>query len=238
MKVVAHVDGEEVDLEVTKSPMVLGTQIHLVALEDLSDTRFLVVMRVGVNGGMSKLANRINSPPKCVTSVIHKFVDVLTTELPNVLPPERKVDHKIEVVPGSQSPSKAPYWLNQREWKELKKQLNELLSKGYICKSKSPYGAPVLFVDKKDGKLCMCVDYRALNKITIENNYPLPRIDDLFDRLAGAVYFSRIDLKSGYYQIQIALGDIEKTTCRTRCRSYEFLVMPFGLCNALQPLPP
>jgi len=128
-------------------------------------------------------------------------MDVLTTELPDALPPEREVDHKIEVVPGSQPPSKAPYRLNQRELKELKKQLNELLAKGYIRKSKSPYRAPVFFVDKKDGKLRMCVDYRALNKITIKNNYPLPQIDDLFDRLAGAVYFTRIDLKSGYYQI-------------------------------------
>jgi len=113
-------------------------------------------------------------------------MDVLNTELLDVLPLEREVDHKIEVVPGSQSPSKAPYRLNQRELKELKKQLNELLAKGYICKSKSPYGAPILFVDKKDGKLRMCVDYRALNKITIKSNYPLPRIDDLLDWLAGA----------------------------------------------------
>ena len=201
LKVVANVDGEDLELEITKSPIVLGTQIHLVALEGLSDTSFLVVMRVGLDGGRNKWASRANSPPKCVTSVIHKFMDVLTTELPDSLPPEREVDHKIEVVPGSQPPSKAPYRLNQRELKELKTQLNELLAKGYIRKSKSPYGAPVLFVDKKDGKLRMCVDYRALNKITIKNNYPLPRIDDLFDRLAWAVYFSCIDLKSGYYQI-------------------------------------
>jgi len=142
-------------------------------------------------------------------------MDVLTTELPNALPPEREVDHKIEVVHRSQPPSKAPYRLNQRELKKLKEQFNELSAKRYIHKSKSPYGAPVLFVDMKDGKLCMCVDYRVLNKITIKNNYLLPQIDDLFNQLASAVYFSRIDLKSGYYQIRIALGDIEKTACRT-----------------------
>jgi hypothetical protein len=164
--------------------------------------------------------------------VIQKFKDVLTKELPNELPPKREVDHKIEVVPGSEPPSKAPYRLDQRELVELKKQLRELSSKGYICQSKSPYGAPVLFVEKKDGKLRMCVDYRALNKVTIKNNYPLPQIDDLFDRLAGAKYFSRIALKSGYYQICIAEDDTEKTAYRTRYGSYEFLVMPFGLCNA------
>ena len=94
------------------------------------------------------------------------------------------------------------------------------------------YGAPVLFVDKKDKKLKFCVDYRALNKVMVRNSYPYPRIDDLFDRLVGAKYFSRIDLRSGYHQIRIAQGDEEKTTCRTRCGSFEFLVMPFGLCNA------
>jgi hypothetical protein len=136
------------------------------------------------------------------------------------------------VVPGSEPPSKAPNRLNQKELLKLNNQLNDLLSRGYIRPSKSPYGPPVLFVDKKYGKLHMCIDYRALNKVNIKNNYPLPRIDDLFDRLSGAKYFSRIDLKSGYYQIRIANEDVEKTVCRTRYGSYEFLVMSFGLCNA------
>ena len=93
----------------------------------------------------------------------------------------------------------------------------------YVKSSKSLYSAPVFFVNKKDGKFRMCIDYTALNKVTIKNNYPLPRIDDLFDRFAGAKYFSRIDLKSGYYQIQIADADVEKIACRTRYGSYEFL---------------
>jgi hypothetical protein len=121
--------------------------------------------------------------------------------------------------------------MNHEELKELKVQLEELLAKGYIKPSKSPYGAPVLFVHKKDGTLRMCVDYRALNKVTVKNRYPLPRIDDLFDRLSGAKVFSRIDLRFGYYQIRITQGDEEKTACRTRYGSYEFLVMPFGLTN-------
>ena len=143
-------------------------------------------------------------------------------DLPNELPPRREVDHKIKVKPGTEPPSKAPYCLSQKELEEL----DELLAKGYIRRSKLPYGAPVLFVNKKDGKLRLCVDYKALNKVTVKNSYPLPRIDDLFDRLAGAKYFSRINLRSGYHQIRIAQGDEEKTACRTRYGSFEFLVMP------------
>ncbi len=153
-------------------------------------------------------------------------------ELPEDLPPRRRVDHAIEVVSGVAPPAKAPYRMSHEELKELKVQLEELLAKGYIKLSKSPYGAPVLFVHKKDGTLRMCVDYRTLNKATVKNRYPLPRIDDLFDHLSRAKVFNRIDLRSGYYQIRIAEGDEEKTACRTRYGSYEFLVMPFGLTNA------
>ena len=142
------------------------------------------------------------------------------------------MDHKIEVKPGTEPPSKAPYCFSQKELEELKSQLDELLAKGYIRQSKSPYGAPVLFADKKDEKLRLYEDYRTLNKVTVKNSYPLPQIDDLFDRLAGAKYLSRIGLRLGYHHIRIAQGDEEKTTCRTRYGSFEFLVMPFGLCNA------
>jgi len=137
-------------------------------------------------------------------------------DLPEDLPPRRRVDHAIEVMPGVEPLAKAPYRMSREELKELKVQLEELLAKGYIKPSKSPYGAPVLFVHKKDGTLTMCVDYRALNKVTMKNRYLLPHIDDLFDRLSGAKVFSRIDLRSGYYQIRIAEGDKEKTACRTR----------------------
>ena len=126
---------------------------------------------------------------------------MMPKDLPNELPPRREVDHKIEVKPGTKPLSKAPYRLSQKELEELKSQLDEFLAKGYIRQIKSPYGAPVLFVDKKDGKSRLCVDYRALNKVTVKNSYSLPRIDDLFNRLAGAKYFSRIDLRSGYHQI-------------------------------------
>jgi hypothetical protein len=122
--------------------------------------------------------------------------------------------------------------MSHEELKELKVQLEELLAKGYIKPSKSPYGALVLFVHKKDGTLRMCVDYKALNKAMVKNRYPLPRINDLFDCLSGVKVFSSIDLRSGYYQIWIAEGDEENTACHTRYGSYEFLVMPFRLTNA------
>jgi len=122
--------------------------------------------------------------------------------------------------------------MSHEELKELKVQLEELIAKSYIKPSKSPYGAPVLFVHKKDGTLRMCVDYRALNKAMVKNQYPLLRINDLFDRLSGAKVFNRIDLRSGYYEIWIAEGDEEKTACHIKYGSYEFMVMPFGLTNA------
>jgi hypothetical protein len=128
--------------------------------------------------------------------------------------------------------TKAPYRMGHEELKKLKVQLEKLLVKGYIKPSKSLYGAPVLFVHKKDGMLRMFVDYRTFNKATVKNWYPLLRIDDLFDCLSGTKVFSRIDLRSGYYQIRIAEGDEEKTICWTRYGSYEFLVIPFSLTNA------
>jgi hypothetical protein len=179
-----------------------------------------------------KEATKLVTSAKCIKQVLEEFPDVMFEELPEVLPPRRRVDHAIEVVPGVAPPAKAPYRMSHEELKELKVQLEELLAKGYIKPSKSPYGAPVLFVHKKDGTLRMCVDYKALNKATVKNRYPLPRINDLFDRLSGVKVFSRIDLRSGYYQIRIAKGDEKKTTCPTRYGSYKFLVMPFGLTNA------
>ena len=116
--------------------------------------------------------------------------------------------------------------------KELKEQLRDLLEKGFIRPSTSPWGAPVLFVRKKDGSLRMCIDYRQLNKVTIKNRYPLPRIDDLFDQLQGAKCFSKIDLRSGYHQVRVREADIPKTAFRTRYGHYEFRVLSFGLTNA------
>ena len=119
------------------------------------------------------------------------------------------------------------------ELKELKLQLQELLEKGFIHPSVSPWGALMLFIKKKDGTLRLCVDYKQLNKMTVKNKYPLPMIDDLFDQLKGASVFLKIDLRSGYHQLRIKDADVHKTTFKTRYGHYEFLVMPFGLTNAL-----
>jgi hypothetical protein len=162
---------------------------------------------------------------------VREFPDVFPEELPG-LPPDREVEFAIDVVPGAAPISIAPYRMAPVELKELKKQLQELLEMGFIRPSVSPWGAPVLFVKKKDGSMRLCIDYRQLNKITIKNKYPLPRIDDLFDQLRGACYFSKIDLRSGYHQLKVKESDIPKTAFRTRYGHYEFIVMPFGLTNA------
>jgi ribonuclease HI len=163
--------------------------------------------------------------------VVAEYMDVFPEELPG-MPPEREVEFAIDLVPGTAPIAKRPYRMAAPELAELKKQLDELLQKGYIRPSSSPWGAPVLFVKKKDGSMRLCVDYRALNEVTIKNKYPLPRIDDLFDQLKGAKFFSKIDLRSGYYQLRIRPEDVPKTAFVTRYGQYEFTVMPFGLTNA------
>ncbi|KAG7583880.1 Ribonuclease H-like superfamily [Arabidopsis suecica] len=148
------------------------------------------------------------------------------------LPPDRSDPFTIELEAGTTPISKAPYRMAPAEMAELKKQLEELLDEGFIRPSSSPWGAPVLFVKKKDGSFRLCIDYRGLNKIMVKNKYPLPRIDELLDQLGGAKWFSKIDLASGYHQIPIEPSDIRKTAFRTRYGNYEFVVMPFGLTNA------
>lgn len=166
-----------------------------------------------------------------VADLLDEYRDVFPDELPG-LPPDRPVDHKIDLEPGHSPPHRPIYRMDQEELAELKKQLDELLSKGYIKPSVSAYGAPVLLIRKKDNTMRLCIDYRALNKITVKNRYPLPRIDDLLDRLAGATIYSKIDLRSGYWQVKVAPEDTHKTAFRTRYGHYEFTVLPFGLCNA------
>nr|GFC57412.1 putative reverse transcriptase domain-containing protein [Tanacetum cinerariifolium] len=148
------------------------------------------------------------------------------------LPPTRPVEFQIDLVSGAAPVARAPYRLAPSDMKELAEQLKEISDKGFIRPSSSPWGAPVLFVKKKDGSFRMCIDYRELNKLTVKNHYPLPRIDELFDQLQGSSVYSKIDLRTGYHQLRVREEDIPKTAFRTRYGHYEFQVMPFGLTNA------
>ena len=152
-------------------------------------------------------------------------------ELPG-LPPQRVVDFDIELHPGTLPISMTPHMMALVELQELRVQLQELLDKGFIRPSTSPLGAPILFAKNKDKTLRLCIDYRQLNKVTIKNRYPLPRIDDLFDQLRGVQVYSNIDLRTGYHQLRVKETDIPKTAFRTRYGHFEFTVMPFGLMNA------
>ena len=167
-----------------------------------------------------------------VAGLLEEFVNVILPELPKTLPPRHAVDHKIELFPGLKPHSKAPYRMSPMEFAEMRKQLTELLDTSYIQPSKAPYDIHVLFQKKQDGSLRMCVDYRALNKVMVKNKYLIPLIQDLFDKLCKATYFTKLDLRSGYWQVRIAEGDELKITCVTRNDSYEFLVMHFGLTYA------
>nr|GEX86923.1 putative reverse transcriptase domain-containing protein [Tanacetum cinerariifolium] len=162
--------------------------------------------------------------------IVREFSEVFPEDLAG-LPPARQVEFQIDLVPGVAPVARAPYRLAPAEMQELSTQLQELYDKEFIRPSSSPWGAPVLFVKKKDGSFRMCIDYRELNKLTVNNRYPLSRIDDLFDQIQGLRVYSKIDLRSGYYQLSAQEEDIPKTAFRTRYGHYEFQVMPFGLTN-------
>ncbi|GJX65259.1 putative nucleotidyltransferase, ribonuclease H [Tanacetum coccineum] len=185
------------------------------------------------NVGKTKtlMSTKANEPTLSDIPIVRDFEDVFPDDLSG-LPPQRQVEFRIDLIPGATPVAKSPYRLAPSEMQELSEQLQELQDKGFIRPSHSPWGAPVLFVKKKDGSFRMCIDYRELNKLTIKNRYPLPRIDDLFDQLQGARYFSKIDLRSGYHQLRVHDDDISKTAFRTRYGHFEFTVMPFGLTNA------
>jgi hypothetical protein len=178
------------------------------------------------------MVNHLEEKPLENIKVVCEYPNVFPEELPG-MPPDRDIEFSIELLPGTAPISKRPYRMDVKDIIELKKQIEELLEKGFIHPSSSPWGALVLFVSKKDGSRRMCVDYRSLNEVTIKNKYPLPRIEDLFDQMKGAKIFSKIDLRSGYHQLKIRAEDVPKTAFTTRYGLYEFLVKLFGLTNAL-----
>jgi hypothetical protein len=162
--------------------------------------------------------------------VVNEFPDVFPEELSG-MPPDRDIKFVIELKPGTSPIYKTPYRMATSELAELKEHIKELLEKGFICPSSSPWGAPVIFVPKKDGTQRLCMDYRAMNEVTIKNKYLLPRIDDLLDQLRGACVFSKIDRRSGYHQVKIRECDIPKTAFVSRYGLYEYMVMSFRLTN-------
>ena len=162
--------------------------------------------------------------------VVKKFVDVF--EEVKCLPPHREIEFRIDLIPNARPVVHAKRRMAPKEMNELKKQTDELLAKGFIRPSRSNWGAAVVFVPKSDGSLRLCVDYRDLNKETIKNKYPLPRIDDLFDQLHGAKVLSKMDLATGFHQLRIAEDCIHLTAFRGPDFFFEWLVMPFGLSNA------
>ncbi|GBG41849.1 hypothetical protein CBR_g75153, partial [Chara braunii] len=190
---------------------------RLVKKEQLEDQVFVVYVRPVTEG-----QEKDSSTDPTIAKLLEEFQDL--TESPTGVVP-RPIQHRIEIEPGSRTPKGAVYRMSPRELEELRKQLDKLLEKGWITPSSSPFGAPVLFVPKKEGELRMCIDYRGLNAITVKNVEPLPWIDDLLDRVQGRKYFSKIDLKSGYHQIKVIPDNQYKTAFRTRYGHYEFIVL-------------
>ena len=170
---------------------------------------------VAVQAPLTPKVNQLNNDVDPQNLVVDEFLDVFPDELPG-MPPDRYIEFIIELLPSTAPIAKRQYRMGVNELEELKKQIKELQDKGLICPSSLPWGAPVIFVDKKDGSQRMCVDYRSLNEVTIKNKYPLPMIDELFDQLRGVCVFSKIDLHSGYHQLKIRNSDIPKTAFTTR----------------------
>jgi hypothetical protein len=201
------------------------------ALEIHSPTCGKLVLYLPSQGDTHSCAFSMVESPLERIPVASEYPDVFPDELPG-MPPDQDIEFAIELHAGTAPISKRPYRMPPAELAELKKQLQELLDKGFIRPSTSPWGCPALFVKKKDDSLRLCIDYRPLNAVTIKNKYPLPHIDVLFDQLVGAKVFSKIDLRSGYHQIKIRASDVPKTAFSTKYGLYEYLVMSFRLTNA------
>ena len=221
-----HVKSECGDNEIVSQSSLSTNVTHMLSSLTLKESSSAMH---SLNGKHS--SNQFNVD-NVMQQLLKDYQDVFPDDLPPGLPPDRAITHGIDLLPGSKPVSRPAYRLSVNEASEVEKQIADLVQRGFIRPSTSPWAAPILLVKKKDGSMRMCIDYRALNALTIKNKYPLPRIDELFDQLNGAIYFTKIDLRSGYHQLRVRTTDIPLTAFRTRFGLYEFLVMSFGLTNA------
>ena len=228
-ELVVQSDGKEFVLPLTKSSRAFGGHLNFISARELSEKCYILVMRAGE--ARDGVTEKVELVPKYVEDVLKRYQDVMPEDLPNELPPRREVDQKIEVKPKIESPSKAPYCLSQKELEESKSQLDELFAKRYIRQSKSPYGAPVLFVDK-DGKLRLCVDYRAFNNVTVRTRIHCLGLMISLIGSRGLSTLARSTCVQDITRYGMRKGMRRKTACWTCYGSFEFLVMPFGPCNA------
>ena len=208
-----------------------GCDSYLVVLNSLQTETVATGQTAGrADAGQTDVRHPETELSDSIASLQHDYADIF--EAPTGLPPDRGIEHVIPLVPGAEAVPQRMYRLAPAELTEVKSQVTDLLGRGLIEPSTSAYGSPILFVKKKTGELRMVVDYRALNKLTVKNRFPLPRVDDLFDKLHGAQYFSSLDAASGFHQILLRPEDRPKTAFRTPFGHYQFKVLPFGLTNA------
>jgi hypothetical protein len=210
-----------------KSHVMLATKSDLVVPTAIDAPFHALVCRLFLF-----LLEDITTPlPHIIINLLQEFKDIFPTEIPLGLPPLRGIEHQIDLISGATLPNYAAYRTNLEETKKIQRQVQTLLDYGYIRESLNPYTVLVILVPKKNSTWRMCVDCRAINNITIQYHFPIPRLNNILDELSGSIIFTKIDLRSGYHHIKMKLDDKWKTTCKTKFGLYEWLVMPFGLTN-------
>jgi hypothetical protein len=222
------IEDKGVKPEVNNIVLLMSGKELLTKVKKEEDPQFFVVKKLRI----VLTSTRVDDLPGEVQELLEQFTDIVVDKLPHSLPPMRSMSHHIDLISGASFPNKVVYKLTLQENEEVKRQVQDLLDKGLVRESLSPCVVPTVLSLKKDGGWRMCIDLRAINKITIRYRFPLPRMDDLMDFLSGAFFFSKIDLKSGYHHICMREGDEWKTTFKTNKGLYEWLVMSFGLTNA------